>query len=141
MAATTSNRRPWDLAESNALRGIVEAFADPVLNLHQSPTDVWFARLVLREASDPSSQQRGIIREFFDPMAEEFIAAIAAARPGREPDFYRWAYLFAVGVLTSSSDDGRANDLGQTSEIIEGPHAPKAHYLKDFIVAGWSTPN
>jgi AcrR family transcriptional regulator len=132
-----------DFDGEDAIRRIVDAFADPVLQLHENPTDVWFARLVLREASDPSSQERGIIHEFFDPMAEEFIQAISKANPGRHPDFYRWAYLFAVGALTSSSHDARASDLGGSRgqhDVAEGLSAPKARYLKEFIAAGWATP-
>lgn len=122
--------------DEQAMSQLVSAFADPVLALHESPDDLWFARLVLREASDPSSQQRGIIHELFDPMAEEFIKAMAQINPGREPSFYRWAYLFAVGALTSSSFDVRAHDLGEPHDGRDA-HT-KAALLKAFIAAGWS---
>jgi AcrR family transcriptional regulator len=130
--------RQIDATTPDAMKEVVDAFADPILRMHDSPTGVWFARLVLREASDPSSQERGIIHELFDPMAAEFIAAIERANPGRDPDFYRWAYLFAVGVLTSSSYDARASDLGILGRTDEGVDAPKRRYLKAFILSGWS---
>ena len=127
--------RSIDPLDEFAMTQLVSAFADPVLALHENPDDLWFARLVLREASDPSSQQRGIIHELFDPMAEEFIAAMARINPGHEPSFYRWAYLFAVGALTSSSFDVRAHDLGEPDD--HHPTSGKATLLKDFIAAGW----
>src|SRR5882724_12970453 len=42
-----------DLRAEDAVAQIVHAFADPVLALHDDPDDIWFARLVMREASDP----------------------------------------------------------------------------------------
>ncbi|NKQ52274.1 TetR/AcrR family transcriptional regulator [Amycolatopsis sp. K13G38] len=124
----------------DALDRIAAAFVDPVVELHDSPDDIWYARLVLREAADPSSQDRGIVRELFDPMAREFIAAIRRAATGRSEDFYRWAYLFAVGALTQSSFDVRLRDLA-----TDGPDAGektsnpvKAAYLRAFIRAGWA---
>ncbi|AKS34296.1 TetR/AcrR family transcriptional regulator [Mycolicibacterium goodii] len=127
--------RNIDTHNEQAMIQLVSAFADPVLALHRNPEDLWFARLVLREASDPSSQQRGIIHELFDPMAQEFIGAMSQINPGREPGFYRWAYLFAVGALTSSSFDVRAHDLGEPDDVAD--LNAKAELLKRFILAGW----
>jgi AcrR family transcriptional regulator len=131
-----------ELDAADALDQIVAAFADPVLELHDSPDDIWYARLVLREAADPSSQDRGIIHELFDPMAQDFIAAIERAVPGRPEDFYRWAYLFAVGALTQSSFDARIGDLAEGCPPAPGPanNAAKAAHLKAFIRAGWASP-
>src|SRR3982074_2744225 len=56
-----------DLRAGNALEKTVSALADPVLALHTDPDGIWYARLVLREAADPSSQDRPIIRILFDP--------------------------------------------------------------------------
>lgn len=122
-----------DLGSPTALDAIVAAFADPVLKLHEVEEDLWFARLVLREASDPSSHERGILQEFFDPLGREFIAALKSAVPGRSAEFYPWAYLFAVGVLTQSSFDVRIQDLDASAD-------PSAKYglIRTFIKAGWA---
>ncbi|MET0451147.1 MAG: TetR/AcrR family transcriptional regulator [Mycobacterium sp.] len=130
--------RSVDVASPDAIDSLVSAFLDPVLRLHDDPADIWFARLALREASDPSSQQRGIIRDLFDPMAREFIETIRRVNPGHEPGFYTWSYLFAVGALTSSAFDGRAVDLGQDDETTASPPGDsKAATLRTFIAAGW----
>lgn len=100
-----------DLTSADALDAIVEAFVGPVLALHDHPDDIWFARLVLREAADPSSQDRLIIATLFDPMARDFIGALEVALPGKEPGFYYWAYLFSVGALTQTSFDSRIKNL------------------------------
>jgi len=121
-----------DLSAPTALDEIVAAFANPVLELHENPRDLWFARLVLREASDPSSHERGILQEFFDPMAGKFIDALRRAVPGRSEEFYPWAYLFAVGALTQSSFDVRIRDLAPAVDVDA-----KYRLLRGFIRAGW----
>lgn len=124
-----------DLSAEGALEAIVSAFADPVLALHTDPRGLWFARLALREASDPSSHERGIIQEFFDPMGRTFIAALEEAVPGRPSNFYPRAYLFAVAVLTQSSLDIRIQDLSPSVDV-------EANYalIRQFIKAGWAIP-
>jgi AcrR family transcriptional regulator len=99
---------------ANALDEIVRAFTDPVLALHGDPAGIWFARLVLREAADPSSQDRKVIGAMFDPMARQFIRALRVALPGKPEGFYHWSYLFSVGALTQSAFDVRVRNLTET---------------------------
>jgi AcrR family transcriptional regulator len=119
-----------DLAATDAVEQLVHAFVDPVLALHDDPDDIWFARLVLREASDPSSQQRPVISELFDPMAREFIKALREALPGKPDGFHHWAYLFSVGALTQSSFDARVKNLTDTPDLES-----KAPLLRSYIIA------
>jgi AcrR family transcriptional regulator len=119
-----------DLGADDAVEQIVHAFADPVLALHDDPADIWFARLVMREASDPSSQQRPIIAELFDPMAREFIKALREALPGKPDGFHHWAYLFSVGALTKSSYEVRVGNLADKPFIEQ-----KQDILRSFIIA------
>ncbi|MCE0762362.1 TetR family transcriptional regulator [Pseudonocardia kujensis] len=123
-------REVTDPQAPDALDRLVSAFVDPVLDLHDDPADVWFARLVLREASDPSSQDRAIISGLFDPMAREFVAALERILPDRPPGYHAWAYLFAVGALTQSSFDARIDN-------IAGPDAAggKREHLRRFLTA------
>lgn len=118
-----------DLGAPDALDRIVAAFMDPVVALAED--GAWYRRLVLREAADPSSMQRPVIRELFDPMAREFIAALRAALPGKPAGFYEWSYLFAVGALTQSAFDDRIGNLTDT------PPPPPTELLRRFITAGW----
>jgi AcrR family transcriptional regulator len=120
-----------DLTAPNALEQIVAAFADPVLALHDDPDDIWFARLVLREAADPSSQSRPAIKNLFDPMAREFIAALRRALPDKPPGFHEWGYLFSVGALTQSSFDDRVDGL----TTIPFPRDRKHAFLREYITA------
>jgi AcrR family transcriptional regulator len=119
-----------DLHTEDALEQIVRAFADPVLVLHDDPDDLWFARLVFREAADPSSQQRPVMGELFDPMAREFIKALREALPGKPDGFHHWAYLFSVGALTQSAMDDRVRNLTDKT-FSERKH----DILRSYIIA------
>ncbi|WP_433662206.1 TetR/AcrR family transcriptional regulator [Nocardia sp. CA-128927] len=119
-----------DLHADDAVEQIVHAFTDPVLALHNDPDDVWFARLVFREGADPSSQQRPVISELFDPMAREFIEALRVALPGKRDGFYHWAYLFSVGALTLSAFDDRVRNLTEKT-FTEQKH----DILRSYIIA------
>jgi AcrR family transcriptional regulator len=124
LAAVTDAEAP------DALQRVVSAFIDPVLALHDDPADVWFARLVLREASDPSSQERTVIAELFDPMARAFVAKLEEVLPGRPAGFHAWAYLFSVGALTQSAFDARIDNLAGTQAS-----GRKHEYLRSYITA------
>jgi AcrR family transcriptional regulator len=119
-----------DLTAPDALDKIVSAFMDPVVALPAQ--GAWYRRLVLREAADPSSMERAVVHEMFDPMARRFVAALRVALPGKQPGFYEWAYLFGVGALTQSVMDERA------ANIADGPLAgSKNDVLRSFITAAW----
>lgn len=126
LRAVTSLDRP------EALDEIVAAFIDPVLALHDDPEDIWFARLVLREAADPSSQHRNVLSELFDPMAREFIDALRRVLPDKPQGFHEWAYLFSVGALTQSSFDTRIDNLATAPSTREDKNA----FLRSYITAG-----
>lgn len=120
-----------DLDRPESLDEIVAAFIDPVLALHDDPDDVWFARLVLREAADPSSQHRNVLSDLFDPMAREFIDALRRVLPDKPAGFHEWAYLFSVGVLTQSSFDTRIDSLATAPSTGADKHA----FLRSYITA------
>ena len=99
----------------DAVDDIVSALSAPVLALHNDPGDVWFARLLLGEASEPSSPGREVISSLFDPMAREFVAAPKTALPNKKPGFPECAYLFSMGALTQSAFDARTTRLARTN--------------------------
>jgi AcrR family transcriptional regulator len=119
-----------DLGAEDAVEQIVRAFVDPVLALHNDPEDVWFAKLVLREAGDPSNQDRPVLKVLFDPMAREFIDAFREALPGKPDGFYQWAYLFSVGALTQSASEDRVRNLTEKN-FLEQKH----DLLRSYITA------
>lgn len=123
--------RAVDVTAADSIERIVDAFATPVLDLHDDPDDIWFARLVFREASDPSNVERGVIDEFFDPLAIEFVDAMRLALPNKPLGFHEWVYLFATGALAQSSSDARVSVIGRSSG-----GGDKKRFLKTFIVAG-----
>ncbi|WP_405064480.1 TetR family transcriptional regulator [Kribbella sp. NBC_01505] len=119
-----------DLQADDAVEQIVRAFVDPVLALHHDPEDAWFAKLVLREAGDPSNQDRPVLKVLFDPMAREFIDALREALPGKPDGFYQWGYLFSVGALTQSASEDRVANLTDKAYLEQ-----KHDLLRSYIIA------
>ncbi|WP_353113966.1 TetR/AcrR family transcriptional regulator [Microbacterium sp.] len=123
--------RGVDLAAGDALEQIVDAFLHTAYLAERDAALAQYFGLVLREASDPSSAERTIIRDLFDPMAREFIAALRAVLPDKPEGFHRQAYLFAVGALTLTANDARERELAGA----EGAAPSRAAVLRGFLVA------
>jgi AcrR family transcriptional regulator len=119
-----------DLDAPDAVERIVAAFVDPVLDLHESEEDWAYARLILREVTEPSSGARPEIRALFEPIAKSFIGAIRAALPDKPENFHEWAYLFSVGALTVSAFDDRVGETPRTTGDLA-----KREALKRYLVA------
>jgi AcrR family transcriptional regulator len=96
-----------DRTADDAVDRIVAAFVDPVLDLHERPADKFYARLILREITDPTSAERPEISRLFDPVASSFISALRDALPDKPAGYHEWAYLFTVGALSMSAFDDR----------------------------------
>jgi len=130
-----------DFDAPDALERIVHAFVAPVLRSQMSSAGKSYAQLVARESSDPSEATRGIVKEYFDPFAIEFIQALRQALPRKSLDYVHWAYMFAVGALVMSVFDSRLpritggktkpTDLSKPAEVNK-----KTQYLCAFICAG-----
>lgn len=122
--------RTVDLSAPNALDLVVAAFVDPVLDLHEDPYGISYARLILREVTEPSSPTRPAIRGLFAPIAQAFIAALKTVLPGKPSGFHEWAYLFTVGALTMSAFDDRVGETARRRSLKK-----KREYLKRYIAA------
>ena len=85
--------------------------------------------------SDPREAERGIVAEYFDPFAVEFVHAIRTVLPRQDPDYAHWAYLYAVGALVMSVFDRRIERISE-GQTHAGDLKNKAEYLVRFIVAG-----
>lgn len=130
-----------DFAAPDALERIVHTFVAPVLRSQMSSAGKSYAQLVARESSDPTEATRGIVKEYFDPFAKEFIQALQQALPRKSLEYVHWAYMFAVGALVMSVFDSRLaritdgktkpTDLTKPADV-----AKKTEYLCTFICAG-----
>lgn len=121
--------------DTDPLEHIVRAFVLPALEAQHSEAGLAYAKLVAREVSDPREAERGIVSEYFDPFAIEFIRAIRTVLPEQDLDYAHWAYLYAVGALVMSVFDRRIERISE-GQTHTGNHEQKAEYLIRFIVAG-----
>ena len=128
-------RAVTDYAASDAVERIVAAFAAPVMALQATPEGRYYSLLTVREASDPQEASRGIIRDYYDPMAREFIAALQRALPDKSPEYLHWAYLFSVGALVMNCFDERMARLSQ-NRYQPGNIPIKGRLLLRYIAAG-----
>jgi AcrR family transcriptional regulator len=96
-----------DFAAPDALERVVHAFVSPIVKSHATVDGRYYAQLIVREASDPQEETRGIIEEYFDPTARAFIAALQRTLPNVDYEYLCWAYCFSVGALVMSIFDRR----------------------------------
>ena len=72
------------------LEHIVRALVLPVVQAQGGrpawPTPSWWPG-----KSDPREAERGIVAEYFDPFAVEFVHAIRTVLPRQDPDYAHWA--------------------------------------------------
>ncbi|MBK1824526.1 MULTISPECIES: TetR/AcrR family transcriptional regulator [Burkholderia cepacia complex] len=122
-------------AGEDPLEHIVRAFVLPVMQIQGTDAGLAYAKLVAREASDPREAERGIVAEYFDPFAAEFIGAIKKALPGHGASYAHWAYLFAVGALVMSAFDSRIERISN-GKVKAGALKSKTTHLVTFITAG-----
>lgn len=122
--------RVRDFDAPDAVEQIVAAFVDPVLDLHESADGSAYARLILREVTEPSSSTRPEIRRLFEPVARSFTQAIRSALPNKPENFHEWAYLFSVGALTVSAFDDRVGTAPAASSDLD-----KRDALKRYLAA------
>ncbi|MDJ0932481.1 TetR/AcrR family transcriptional regulator [Breoghania sp.] len=125
------------LTAPDALHRIVEAFVMPVLNAKATEERWIYSQLILREASDPEEEARGIIRDYYDPMARKFIEALKKALSDKDFHGLTWGYLFSVSALVMSHFDARMQRLSD-SETNEAHEYEKNKFLIRFICGGLS---
>ncbi|MDR5826317.1 CerR family C-terminal domain-containing protein [Caballeronia sp. LP006] len=124
-----------DFDSEDAVERIVRAFIAPIVRSHATPEGIYHAQLVVREASDPQEATRGIIEEYFDPLARAFIDALRKAIPTASHEYLCWAYLFSVGALVMSDFDGRMVRISQ-GKYAGIPMKKKIAMLSRYIAAG-----
>jgi AcrR family transcriptional regulator len=124
-----------DFTAPDALERIVNAFVSPIVKSHATEDGRYYAQLTVREASDPQEDTRGIIEEYFDPIARAYIAALQLALPNVEYEYLCWAYCFSVGALVISIFDRR---LPRISTGLKLPISVerKTRMLSSYVVGG-----
>jgi AcrR family transcriptional regulator len=91
---------------------VVKALVFPMLHLRARDRDPSFGRVLAHETMDPSSEQRGFIRDMFDPIARAVVKALASALPRRSKQEIWWAYEFMLGAMVYvMGDAGRIERL------------------------------
>ncbi|ODV43413.1 TetR family transcriptional regulator [Cupriavidus sp. UYMMa02A] len=114
---------------------IVRALVLPMMRIQETEAGLAYAKLIAREASDPREATRGIVADYFDPFAMEFVRAIRKAMPHNGLSYANWAYLFAIGALTMSVFDSRVERISG-GKVKAGNLRQKSEYLVTFITAG-----
>ncbi|MFZ6843993.1 TetR/AcrR family transcriptional regulator [Undibacterium sp. RuTC16W] len=118
-----------------ALNAIIAAFISPVLKLNEQDHGVNFSRIVMRGVVDRHEASDRITREFYDPMAREFIDALSGALPSAPKATVFWCYQFALGALLHHVVDTRMERLSEGLCPARNAEVATPHLLR-FITAG-----
>lgn len=131
-------RRALGQTGGDRLSHIVDALVGPAVRLRTTPEGQSYALLVTRGLSQQGIEEDHAIREFFDPLASEFIDALHGALREEAPTVTRsqtaWCYQFALGALLHHLSDQRVARLSQGENMPGDPAV--ARQLVAFIVHG-----
>jgi AcrR family transcriptional regulator len=95
---------------------IIKALIVPMLKLRSAESSVLFGRLSAREANDPRSVERGIMKELYDPVALAAIDLLQKTLPGGNRVDAAWAFQMIIGtMLFIMADTGRLKWLSRGS--------------------------
>ena len=75
----------------------------------------FYVQMVAEATISADERSIGIVKRFYDPSAEQFVAAFQRVLPGLTRERAVWAYLFAIGArMQAHSPSARAARLGAT---------------------------
>lgn len=124
--------------EGDRLARIVDALVLPSARLRETPEGRSYALLATRGLSQQGQEEDRAIREFFDPLAREFINAMLDAIAAETPSATRaqtaWCYQFALGALLHHLSDQRIERLSDGAAVPADPSV--ANQLSAFVTAG-----
>jgi AcrR family transcriptional regulator len=131
-SSSTGRARPrpgWSCCDSvldapgpeAACEQVVEAFVRPVLAQRASEEGEYYAQLVARELGFQTPEATRVLTEYFDPLANRFIDALMAVRPGHDRACAAWAYQFALGALLHHISDHPRRPLSAGPEHAQRP--------------------
>ena len=75
------------------------AFVGPMMKLRKMARGAQFSQLLAREVFDPSEASRGVIAEYFDPLAKLMLQLLHKVAPDASHADVARAYHLATGVL------------------------------------------
>ena len=81
------------------LDAVLAAFVRPLLQLREQAESADFARMVMRGVIDRHEASARIKADFYEPMADELIAALQDALPLAKPANLCRSYQWALGAL------------------------------------------
>ncbi|BCH27707.1 TetR/AcrR family transcriptional regulator [Mesorhizobium sp. L-8-3] len=114
---------------------VIKAVLVPNLHMRSVEKNSNYARILAREVADPKAMERGIIQEFFDPVAHKVIEALKKALPDRRIEELHWGYQMMLGAMVyvmadigriRRLSDGRCdpdNDIEATRHLVTMLHA------------------
>lgn len=109
---------------------IVKAVLVPNLHMRSTEKNSSYARILAREVSDPKSHQRGVIQEFFDPIAYKVMESLQKALPDRSIEEINWGYQAMLGVMVyTMADTGRISRLSEGRCDPEDEMATATHLV------------
>lgn len=120
------------------LEDVIYALVAPNIRLRSDPSlgGVPFARLIVREVTDPNERERGIMSDAFDETTYRYIDALALIFPGAPRPELLWAYQFAIGtVVQTMASTGRLEHLSRGACDMSDPEAVLER-LVPFLVKG-----
>jgi AcrR family transcriptional regulator len=120
--------------DTRTLPRIIDAFVGPVMRMRASAEGEYYALLVARGLFQGQEESDRVLREFFDPLAHDFIDALHAALPHATRAQIAWGYQFALGALLHHISDTRIARLSKGQNTPNDPDA--ALLLTRFIVGG-----
>ena len=115
---------------------VVRAMLVPMFQMRANTHNATFGRLLVREVIDPRSRERGIIRDMFDPVAQDMIDALTDCFPGWSKAEVHWAYHTMLGAMCLIiADVGRIEGLSGGVASADDADAAAAHVIS-ILVAG-----
>ena len=120
------------------LEDVVYALVAPNIFLRNNPDagGVPFARIIVREMTDPNERDRGIISATFDETAQRFLQALALVFPTAPTAELHWAYHFAIGTLVQTmASTGRLEVLSHGACQMSDPDVILERLIP-FVVNG-----
>ena len=122
----------------DALSRIVGALVIPVSRMRASSEGESYALFVSRSLTQQSSEEDRAIREYFDPLAAEYIDAMHRALSAELPTITQaqvaWCFQFALGALLHYLSDQRIARLSKGVNAAADPAV--VPQLQAFIVNG-----
>jgi AcrR family transcriptional regulator len=120
------------------LHNIIAVMVEPIVKLRSSPEGASYALFVTRGITQQGVEEDRAIREYFDPVAAEFIDAIHLALADEMPGYTHahaaWGFQFALGALLHYLSDQRVERLSNGVNVAGDPSV--GQHLIVFIVAG-----